>query len=704
MSGFQRELSQQGTQIKEINSHQKMTDTQIAQLAEKVAQLSNDKLPGQPSTNPASHSVNAIHLRSGNAYGEPMVEHLNNQEAPISEGDKEVEGEVIVESSSVKGDDDSQAKSGDKGKRGDRVRKARMEDITSTTTPEFAKYAPKPPYPERLVERRLNAKYHKFMECMKGLNLNVPFLEAIKEMPTYAKFLKELLSNKRKQVDETVTLPSQVSAILQRKMPPKLKDPGSYTLPVAIGDLGTKGALADLGASVSLMPLSIAKLLDYEMVPSRKLIQMADRSTKVPCGELEDVPIRVGNLIAPCDFVIMDIEEDPTTPLILGREALRTLGAVVDCKDNTITCEVADERVVFEFSKLMKQPMVEKLCRIDLVNEELDECERIHRRRGDPLDEVMHYEDGVEKSKEAMELEASLDQACPVECEPSDELPLIQTEDKEERTTPPPKVDLKPLPPSLKYAFIDSACCYPFIVNASLDDPSLEKLKQLLRKYQGVIGYSIDDLKGISPSLCMHRIHLDDGHTSSIEPQRRLNPTMKEVVKKEILKLREAGIIYAISDSKWVSPVHVVPKKGGMTIVKDDKGNDISTRTVTGWRMCIDYRRLNKATKKDHYPLPFMDQMLERLVGHSYFCFLDGYSGFFQIPIHPEDQEKTTFTCPFGTFAYRRMPFGLCNAPSTFQRCMSAIFSDMLEDVIEVFMDDFSVCGSSLDNCLANLE
>jgi len=228
------------------------------------------------------------------------------------------------------------------------------------------------------VERRLNAKYHKFMECMKGLTLNVPFLEAIKEMPTYAKFLKELLSNKRKQIDEMVTLTSQVSAILQQKMPPKLRDPGNYTLPVMIGDLGTKGALADLGASVSLMPLSIAKLLDYEMVPSRKVIQMADRSTKVPCGELEDVPIWVGNLIAPCDFVVMDIEEDPTTPLILGREALHTLGAVVNCRDNTITCEVADERVVFEFSKLMKQPMVEKLCRVDLVSGELHECERVH--------------------------------------------------------------------------------------------------------------------------------------------------------------------------------------------------------------------------------------------------------------------------------------------------------------------------------------
>ena len=162
-------------------------------------------------------------------------------------------------------------------------------------------------------------------------------------------------------------------------------------------------------------------------------------------------------------------------------------------------------------------------------------------------------------------------------------------------------------------------------------------------------------------------------------------------------------MIYPISDSSWVSPVQVVPKKGGMTVVKNDNNELIPTRTVTGWRICMDYRKLNKATRKDHFPLPFIDQMLDRLAGHDYYCFLDGYSGYNQIAIAPEDQEKTTFTCPYGTFAFRRMPFGLCNAPATFQRCMMAIFSDMVERIIEVFMDDFSVFGSSFDHCLNNL-
>ncbi|GKB63548.1 reverse transcriptase domain-containing protein [Tanacetum coccineum] len=138
--------------------------------------------------------------------------------------------------------------------------------------------------------------------------------------------------------------------------------------------------------------------------------------------------------------------------------------------------------------------------------------------------------------------------------------------------------------------------------------------------------------------------------------------------------------------------------------VKNEDNELIPTRLVTGWRVCIDYRKLNDATRKDHFPLPFMDQMLERLVGNKYYCFLDGFSGYFQIPIDPQDQEKTTFTCPYGMFAYRRMPFGLCNAPGTFQRCMMAIFHDMIEETMEVFMEDFSVFKDSFPSCLSYLD
>jgi len=179
---------------------------------------------------------------------------------------------------------------------------------------------------------------------------------------------------------------------------------------------------------------------------------------------------------------------------------------------------------------------------------------------------------------------------------------------------------------------------------------------------------------------------------------------MREVVKKEVLKLLHAGIIYLVPNSEWVSLVQVVLKKGGMTVVKNDNNELIPQRTVMGWRMCIDYQKLNKATKKDHFPLPFIDEMLERLAKCSFFCFLDGYSGYHQILVHPDDQSKMTFTCPCGTYAYRCMSFGLCNAPASFQRCMMSIFLDMIEEIMEVFMDDFSVYGKTFDDSLENLD
>jgi hypothetical protein len=138
--------------------------------------------------------------------------------------------------------------------------------------------------------------------------------------------------------------------------------------------------------------------------------------------------------------------------------------------------------------------------------------------------------------------------------------------------------------------------------------------------------------------------------------------------------------------------------------VPNENNELIPQRVVVGYRMCIDFRKVNKVTKKDHYPLAFIDQMLERLSKKTHFCFLDGYSGFSQIAVKKQDLEKTTFTCPYGTYAYRRMPFGLCNALATFQRCMSVIFHRFCEEIVEVFMDDFSIYGTSFDNCLHNLD
>ncbi|GJU31379.1 reverse transcriptase domain-containing protein [Tanacetum coccineum] len=197
---------------------------------------------------------------------------------------------------------------------------------------------------------------------------------------------------------------------------------------------------------------------------------------------------------------------------------------------------------------------------------------------------------------------------------------------------------------------------------------------------------------------------MEDDFKPAVQHQRWVNLKIHEVIKKEVIKLHDARLIYPISKSPWVSPFHYVPKKGGMTVVENKNNEIIPTRLVAGWHVCIDYRKLNDATRKDHFSLPFMDQMLESLAGNEYYCFLDGFSGYFQIPIDPQDQEKTTFTCPYGTFAYRRMPFGLCNAPGTFQRCMMAIFHDIIEDTMEVFMDDFLIFRYSFSSCVSHLD
>ena len=410
---------------------------------------------------------------------------------------------------------------------------------------------------------------------------------------------------------------------------------------------------------------------------------MADQSVKLPIGVVEDMPVRVGRYFIPIDFVIVEMEEDSHTPLLLGRSFLNTAKAIIDVHGGMISFTIGGDKVVFNVNRSMKYPSNnESIFLVDVGEETMQESIN-DALVTNPLEEILEDSSCARKDEENN-----------TEVFSAESIPDF-AETSETSTDDAPKVELKPLPTNLRYEYLRA--------NSNLTHEQTEKLLKVLKDHRKALGYTIGDLKGISPSICMHRIHMADDHKPTIEGQRRLNPNLSEVVRKEVQKLLDAGFIYRISDSKWVSPVHVVPKKGGTTVVEDNKGALIATRLVTGWRMCIDYRKLNTGTCKDHFPLPFIDQLLERLAKHEYFCYLDGYSGFFQIPIHPDDQEKITFTCPYGTFAYRRMPFGLCNAPATFQRAMMGIFSDLIEKCMEVFMDDFSVYGSAFDECLANL-
>ncbi|RDY08541.1 Retrovirus-related Pol polyprotein from transposon 17.6, partial [Mucuna pruriens] len=234
---------------------------------------------------------------------------------------------------------------------------------------------------------------------------------------------------------------------------------------------------------------------------------------------------------------------------------------------------------------------------------------------------------------------------------------------------PPPKppTELKPLPDHLKYAYLGDEQQFSVIIASNLHQEQEEKLLQVLKQHKKAIGWKLSDLPRINPSICMHKILMEE----------------------EARSLLTVGIIYPISDNSWVSPVQVVPKKSRMTMMKNCNDELVPTRVQNN--------------RRDHFPQPFLDQVLEKLAGKSHYCFLDGYFGYMQIHIAPKDQHKITFTCPFGTFAYTRMSFGLCNAPSTFQRCMLSIFSYLLEDCMEVFIDDFTVYADTFNACLRNM-
>ncbi|GJV82267.1 hypothetical protein Tco_1518137 [Tanacetum coccineum] len=368
--------------------------------------------------------------------------------------------------------------------------------------------------------------------------------------------------------------------------------------------------------------------------------------------------------------------EDSRVPVVLGRPFLATARAMIDVFNKKITLRVGDDEVIFDVDQSIKRPTTEddKCYGIDdldkkineesqelLANEEPDSFLSRGLEKSIDQSDLECCESASSNEKNGHDLENSIrriDSAntpYPVTQETtngndvkSEHLYSASANEIDEK-----KPELKNLPQYLEYAYLHGDKSFPIIISSKLSEKEKITLLQVMERRKGAIAWKMSDIKGISPSYCTHKILMEDDYKPVIQPQRLLNPKVQDVVKNEIVKLFDSGLIYPISDSLWVSPIHVVPKKGGMTVVLNDNNELIPSRIVTGWRVCIDYRKLNDATRKDHFPLPFIDQMLERLCGNEYYCFLDGFLGFFQIAIALEDQEKTTFTCPYGTFAYR---------------------------------------------------
>nr|GFA52571.1 reverse transcriptase domain-containing protein [Tanacetum cinerariifolium] len=499
------------------------------------------------------------------------------------------------------------------------------------------------------------------------MSFEISFTDALILMPKFASTLKALIGNKEKLSEMArTTMNERCSTVILNKFLRKLEDPKKFLIPCEFPGMDECLALADLGASINLMPLPLWEGLSLpKLTPTCMTLELVDRSVSKPIGITKEVSVKVRVFHFPADFVVVDFEPDPPSPLILGRCFLKTGRALIDVYNGELTLHIENEAITYNLNQTSRyyanynQMTVNKfdvICEI-YSQEVLGFSDTTASGNPTPYDDLivsttsttltpfgdsdfLLFEEadaflGLEDDPNSPEFNSFY-------YDPEGDILLLKailnTKTVKSSVDEPPKVELKDLPPHPEYAFFEGDNKFPVIIAKELGDEDKSALIKVLKSHKRAIAWKLSDIQG------------------------------------------------------------------GFTIVENEKNELIPTRLVTIWRVCIDYRKLNKATRKDHFPLPFMDQMLERLAGNEYYFFLDGFSGYFQIPIDLRDQEKTTFTCPYGTFAYRRMPFSLCNAPGTFQRRMLAIFHDMVKKTMEVFMDDFSVFGNSFENYLSQLD
>nr|GEX43640.1 reverse transcriptase domain-containing protein [Tanacetum cinerariifolium] len=551
-----------------------------------------------------------------------------------------------------------------------------IEPVVSPVIASKPNLKPSIPYPSRLNDQKLHDKANdqkeKFFQIFKDLDFNISFVDALILMPKFGPTIKTLLTNKDKLSELARTLLNEHwSVVLRKKLPKKLGDPGKFLISCDFLGMDKCLALADLGASINLMPLSVWNKLSLpELSLTCMPLELADRSISHPVGVAKDVFVKVGTFHFLADFIVVDFDADPRVPLILGRSFLKIERALIDVFEGELTLHFGKEAITFNLDQTSRYSANYNDMTANRIDVIYMACEEYSQ-------EVLSFSDVIASGNPTPYYDLIVSTSSPTLT------PFGDTKYDKSSIDEPPEVELKDLPPHLEYAFLEGDDKFPVIISKDLSDEEKTALITVLKSHKQAIAWKLSDIKGINPKFCTYKILMEEHFKPAVHYQRRVNPKIHDVIKKEVEKLLDVELIYLISDSPWVSLVHCVPKKGGFSIVENEENELILTRLVTGWRVCIDYRKLNEAIRKDHFPLPFMDQMLESLAGNKYYCFLDGFLSYFLIPIDPKDQEKTTFTCPYGTFSYRRMPFGLCNAPGTFQRCMMAIFYCMIEKTME---------------------
>nr|GEX18830.1 DNA-directed DNA polymerase [Tanacetum cinerariifolium] len=535
-----------------------------------------------------------------------------------------------------------------------------FEPVVAPVSVPMPNLKPSIPYPSRRDNERrrdqANEQIEKFYEIFKDMSFEISFTDALILMPKFASTLKALIRNKEKLSEMAGTLMNEhCSAVILNKLPRKLRAPGKFLIPCEFPGMDECLALADLGASINLMPLFVREGISLpKLTLTCMSLELADHSVSKLIGIAKDVSVKVGVFHFPADFVVVDFEPDPRVSLILRRCFLKTGQGLIDVHKGELTLRIGNESITYNLDQTSRYSANYNQITANKINvicemysqEVLGFSDTTASGHPTPYDDLI-----VSTTSPTLTPFGDSDFLLFEEADAFLELKVCEAKTVKSSVDEPPEVELKDLPPHLEYAFLEGNNKLPVIIAKELEDEDKSAL-----------------------------------------------------IKKEVEKLLDAGLIYPISDSPWVSPVHCVPKKGGFTVVENEENELIPTHLATGWWVCIDYQKLNEAIRKDHFLIPFMDQMIERLAGNEYYCFPDSFSEYFQIPIDPRDQEKTTFTCPYEMFAYRHTPFGLYNALGTFQRNMLAIFHDMVEKTMEVFMDDFLVFGNSFENFLSRLD
>nr|GEV49970.1 reverse transcriptase domain-containing protein [Tanacetum cinerariifolium] len=455
---------------------------------------------------------------------------------------------------------------------------------------------PSIPYPSRLQDQKLcnkaNDQKEKNFQIFQDLNFNISFADALILMPKFGLTIKTLLTNKDKLSELARTpLNGHCLAVLLKKLPEKLRDPGKFLIPCDFPGMDECLALADLGASINLMPLSVWNNLSLpELSPTCMTLKLADRSISRPVEVAEDVFVKVGTFHFPADFVVVDFDADPRVPSILKRSFLKTGRALIDVFERDLTLREYLQEVLGFFDVIANgnptpyydpiistsSPTLTPFGDSDFLLEEVDAFLALEDDPTLPKVEHSYFDtDG-----DILLLEAFLNN------DPS--LP------------PPNQGNYLPqdLPLHLEYAFLEGDDKLPFIITKDLSDEEKTALITVLKSHKRAIAWKLSDIKGINLKFCTHKILIEEDFKPAVQHQRRVNPKIHDVIKKEVEKLLDAGLIYR------GKPHTLRTKKGGFTVVENEENKLIPTRLVTGWRVCIDYRKLNESTRKDHFPLP----------------------------------------------------------------------------------------------------